>query len=525
MDNGTRTIPIDKKIFWPSLIVILALTLPLMFDPAGGEKIVRMVLKFFLNYFGSIFLWFGIACFVVLVWLAFGRYGNVKLGGPDDEKEFSDFSYVSMLFCAGFGIGAMVWGFIENAYYFKSPPFGIEPRSALAGEYGVAYTLFHRGWAAWAMYCLPAIPIAYSVYVKKMPFLRMSAASEGLIGEKYKGWQGKIIDILAVFGVVGGVGTSLGLGVPLVSACISEITGVPDAMPLKIVVLAAWTALFAASVYRGLKKGINLLSNINLYVGLALISFILLVGPTLFTIKSFTNSCSLYFSDFFRMHLWMNPTKVGGFSESWTAFYWAWWIAYGPMMGLFVARISKGRTIRNVILSELVWGLLGGWFLYTVLASYGAHLNINNIIDISGMLKESGQPTTIITILQTLPVSGLVLVVFTVLCFVFLATTLDSSAFILASVCSLDIKGNEEPALWHRMFWALMLSLVAVALMLVGGLKPVQLSSVIVAVPLMIVMGIMFMSLLNWLKNDFGEETQVKILAKDVSIADKATYN
>jgi len=516
MENGKRRIPIDPKIFWPSLIVILALTVPLMINPAGGEKIVRIVLKFFLNYFGSGFLWFGLACFGILIWLAFGRYGNVKLGTLDDKIEFSNFSYVSMLFCAGFGIGAMVWGFIENAYYFKSPPFGLVAGSYAAGEYGIAYTLFHRGFAAWAIYCLPAIPIAYSVYVRKMPFLRLSAACEGLIGDKSKGWVGKLIDILAVFGVVGGVGTSLGLGVPLVSACFSEIFGIPDDMFLKIIVLVLWTALFAASVYRGLKKGIKMLSNINMYLGIAFVVFILLAGPTLFTIKSFTNSCSIYFSDFFRMHLWMNPNKVGGFSESWTAFYWAWWIAYAPMMGLFVARISKGRTIRNVIISELVWGLLGGWFLYAVLASYGSYLNINGILDISAMLKASGQPTTIITILQTLPLSGLVMIVFTILCFVFLATTLDSSAFILASVCSQDIKGTEEPSLWHRMFWAFMLSVVAIALMLVGGLKPLQLSSVIVAVPLMVVLGMMFWSLLKWLKQDFGEDVKTECLVKDL---------
>jgi BCCT family betaine/carnitine transporter len=317
------------------------------------------------------------------------------------------------------------------------------------------------------------------------------------------------------FGIVGAVGTSLGLAVPLVSALFSEMFGVQDSFGLNLVILAIWTAIFGTSVYRGLSKGIKVLSDINMYVAIAMALFILFAGPTVFILKMTVNSWGIMLDNFFRMSFWMDPIAQGGFPEGWTIFYWAWWIAYAPMMGLFVARISKGRTIRDVVIAECLWGTLGCWVFFCIFGAYSTYLDVQGILSISQILSESGSNAAIIAVVKTLPGSSIVLVVYTFLCFIFLATTLDSSAYTLASVCSKDLRGDEQPARWHRVFWALVLAVVAVGLLAVGGLSTVQTSTIVVALPLIPVLFVLVLSSLRWLEEDYGHIVGKKILAID----------
>ncbi|MGI6630316.1 MAG: BCCT family transporter [Bacillota bacterium] len=510
-----RKVKIDPKVFWPALIVVLGLSLPLVINPELGAKMVNAGLSFVTGQFGWLFLLFGMFCFITLMWLAFGKYGHVKLGGPDDEPEFSYVSWVAMLFCAGIGIGIMLWSIIEPIYYLEGPPFGFEPHSQDAIEWAHMYGQFHWGFSAWAIYAIPTIPIAYSVYVRKEPFLRISAASKGVLGNLADGWLGKVIDAVVAFGIVGAVGTSLGLAVPLVSALFSEMFGVQDSFGLNLVILAIWTAIFGTSVYRGLSKGIKVLSDVNMYVAIAMALFILFAGPTVFILKMSVNSWGIMLDNFFRMSFWMDPIAQGGFPEGWTIFYWAWWIAYAPMMGLFVARISKGRTIRDVVIAECLWGTLGCWVFFCIFGAYSTYLDVQGILSISQILSESGSNAAIIAVVKTLPGSSIVLVVYTFLCFIFLATTLDSSAYTLASVCSKDLRGDEQPARWHRVFWALVLAVVAVGLLAVGGLSTVQTSTIVVALPLIPVLFVLVLSSLRWLEEDYGHIVGKKILAID----------
>jgi BCCT family betaine/carnitine transporter len=510
-----RKVKIDPKVFWPALIVVLGLSLPLVINPELGAKMVNAGLSFVTGQFGWLFLLFGMFCFITLMWLAFGKYGHVKLGGPDDEPEFSYVSWVAMLFCAGIGIGIMLWSIIEPIYYLEGPPFGFEPHSQDAIEWAHMYGQFHWGFSAWAIYAIPTIPIAYSVYVRKEPFLRISAASKGVLGNLADGWLGKVIDAVVAFGIVGAVGTSLGLAVPLVSALFSEMFGVQDSFGLNLVILAIWTAIFGTSVYRGLSKGIKVLSDVNMYVAIAMALFILFAGPTVFILKMSVNSWGIMLDNFFRMSFWMDPIAEGGFPEGWTIFYWAWWIAYAPMMGLFVARISKGRTIRDVVIAECLWGTIGCWVFFCIFGAYSTYLDVQGILSISQILSESGSNAAIIAVVKTLPGSSIVLVVYTFLCFIFLATTLDSSAYTLASVCSKDLRGDEQPARWHRVFWALVLAVVAVGLLAVGGLSTVQTSTIVVALPLIPVLFILVLSSLRWLEEDYGHIVGKKVLAID----------
>ncbi|MDY6827476.1 MAG: BCCT family transporter [Bacillota bacterium] len=514
MENE-RKVPMDPRVFWPSLIVAVSVSAYLALSPESGGRAVDAAYSFVTANFGWLFLIAGMACFIVLLWLAFGRFGHVKLGCTKDEPEFSYFSWVAMMFCGGIGIGIMLWSITEPLFYLLGPPFHVEPGSAMSAEWAHLYGQFHWGFSAWAIYCIFAIPIAYAVYVRKDPHLRISTTCGGVIGASLaKGPLGVIIDIFVMFGIIGGVGTSLGLAVPLVSALFGNLFGVPDSFGLNMVVLLIWTAIFSISVYRGLDKGIKVLSNFNVYLALALIAFVLFAGPTVFIMSSWTNSLGLLLNNFFRMSFWTDPILKGGFPEAWTIFYWAWWFAYGPMFGLFVARISKGRTIREVILACLVWGTLGCWVYFAIFGGYSIYLDINGIAPVSQILSESGGPAAVIAVLAEMPLSRLVTVVYTILCFVFLATTLDSSAYVLASVASKDLKGDEQPARWNRLVWALVLAGLAIGLLTVGGLQTVQTSTIVVALPLIAVVVLLTMSLLKWLNEDF-KDTKPKTMAVD----------
>ena len=498
---------IDKRVFLPTFFLVVLIGAALVVDPRQAETLLKTLLKATTGYFGWLYLLFGGAGLIALAWLALGRYGRVKLGDADDEPEFSTPSWVAMMFTAGIGIGLCYWAFIEPIFYYRSPPFGAAPGSSEAAEWAHMYGQFHWGMVPWIIYALPALPIAYSLYVRKQPFCRVSAASRGVLGRLSDGWVGAGVDIVVVIGIIGAAGTTLGFGLPLVSALISECFSLPDTLMLRLGILIMWTAVFSVSVYLGLEKGIRRLANLNAVLGVGFLLFVLMAGPTVFTLSLSTNSLGLLLDNLFRMSFWMDPIDKGGFPEDWTVFYWGWWIGYAPMVGLFVARISKGRTIRQVVLGEVIWGSLGCCAFFAVFGGYSLHAELNGIIGLVEIIGAEGNnvPAAIVALVNNLPGGVLTLLVFTALSVIFLATTLDSAAYVLASVSTRNLPGDGEPARWNRFAWAFALATVSMGLLSVGGLKAVQTSTVITALPLIPVLVIMQLSLFIWLRQDFGK--------------------
>ncbi len=521
---------IDKVIFWVALIVILCFSLPLILFPAEGKAVLTKALGWTTKTLGWAYLWFTIAAFGILTYYALSRFGNVRFGGPDAKPEFSLPSWVAMLFCAGIGASVMYWGTIEWAYYYSGPPFGIEPKSREAAEWAAMYGLFHWGFTAWAVYCIPTLPLAYLYWNRKRPVLRLSAVCSGVIGERAaRGIPGKIIDVLFMFGLIGGVGTSIGLGTPMLSAGLAELFGIERSFGLDVIVIVIWGAIFGFSVYSGLEKGIKVLSDINLWLIVVILGFTFLFGPTIFILDTFTNSIGLLLQHFVEMSFYVDPINKGEkfiaaaaegksyvdvdgtFPELWTVFYWAWWIAYAPFMGLFVARISRGRTIRELIAVEILGGSIGCWVFFAILGNTSMFFQLEGTQDLSQMVADGQAPEAIITTILTvgdrvLPLGTLLLIVFVVLAFIFGATTMDSSAYTLSSVATEEQDEIVEPARWHRFFWAIALAVVALSLMFAGGkdsLKALQAAAVIVALPLMVVLLMMTMSLMKWLKEDY----------------------
>lgn len=482
-------VKIDKITFISSVVILVVICLPLLMFPTQGENIINKVYHYITYNFGFLDIWTGLAAFIIAIWFCFSKYGDIMFGDKDEKPEFSNFSWISMLFCAGIGAGVMYWGSIEWAYYYTAPPFGIEPQSWQAAEFAGAYGIFHWGPIGWSLYVLPALPLAYSYYVKKEYAFKISESLRILVGNKVDGLLGKAIDVLFIFAAIGAASTSLGLGIPMIAAGISRVTGLALNIELKLAVLFIVCLMFSLSAYSGLQKGLKVLSDINVYLMFAILAFIFISGPRLFMIKMGTTSIGLLVQNFFRMSTWMDPVMNTGFPENWTIFYWGWWIVSAPLLGLFIARISKGRTVRSVITASIAYGSAGCALMFMVLGNLGLHLQINGILDVVSIMEEKGATEAIVSILDTLRFSKIIILMFSVVAAVFTATTFDSIAYTLATATSKKVLENQEPAKWNRLFWAFMLGLLPATLFIINGpLYAVQISSIIISLPVIFIL-------------------------------------
>jgi len=498
-----------QKVDWPSfsasVTIILVASISLILFPESGGEVLLELYGLISSHFAFLYLFAGVATLLLLVWLAMGRYGKVRLASGDEQPEFSTLSWVAMLFCAGVGAGLMFWAPIEWAYYIDAPPFGLEPGSNPAAAWASTYGIFHWGPTAWAFYCLPTIAIAYPYYVKKVPYLRLSTSCHYFLAGKEDSGAARVIDWLFMIGLLGGAGTSLGFSTPMIAAAVGRVTGWEADFGLEFGVVAISVVIFGTSVWFGLKKGIKRLSDINMWLAFVLLAFVLVVGPTIFLLNTSMNSIGLMTQNFIRMNTWTDVFTNSGFVKNWTIFYWAWWIAYGPFVGLFVTRISRGRTIKQVIFGMLVYGSLGGALFYMTLGNFGLYLEITETISITSILTNDGGPAAIVAILDQLPFDVVIITVFAMIALIFSATTYDSASYILASSATRKLMADEDPVRWHRVFWAVALAVLPLTLMFNdGGLKTVQTATLVVSLPLIFVGVLMAVSLVRQLRADFG---------------------
>lgn len=476
---------IDKTNFIATLLIILLVSVPLVLSPERGAAVIVDSYQFIVTHFGWLYQLAGVAVLVLLLWLAFGRFGEVKLGRPEDKPEFSTYSWIAMLFCAGVGAGLMYWSAIEWANYYEAPPFGAEPRSAEAASWASSYGIFHWGVIAWAFYCLPTLAIAYPFYAERVPVLKYSLACHYWLGGHEGSPMARIMDFLFMMALIGGAGSSLGFSTPLIAALISRLTGLEFSFGLEVVVVGICVVAFGTSVYMGLQKGIKRLSDINMAVAIGLLVFVFLAGPTLFIVKTSINSVGVMLQNFVAMATWTDPFTDSGFVEDWTIFYWAWWIAYGPFVGLFVTRISGGRTIRQVVLGMLFWGTLGGTLFYMVLGNYSLGLQLSGQLDVISVMQASDGNLAIVAGLDQLPFAEFAIALFCFVSIVFSATTYDSASYTLASNASLRLHPSEDPPRWHRTFWAAALAILPLTLMYIGGFRVAQTAVLVVSLPIL----------------------------------------
>ncbi|BAE84943.1 hypothetical protein DSY3154 [Desulfitobacterium hafniense Y51] len=490
---------VDKKqntVLYISSAIALLFVLWGVFLPENMANVVNKVFALLTTNFGWLYL-LAVAIFIIFVFgIAISRYGKIKLGADDDKPEFSNFQWFAMLFGGGMGIGLVFWSVAEPIMHFNSPPFG-EPGTVEAMQTSMRVVFFHWGIHAWVNFAIAGLALAYFQFRKGLPFL-ISSAFYPLIGDRIYGPIGKAIDILAVFATIFGIATSLGLGSSQIATGIQYIWGIP-AGPLTIsLVIAVITVIFTLATVSGLHKAMQSIANVKVWLSVAFMVFIFYFGGKVFILNTFTQSLGDYLQNFVGQTFWMaNESWVGG----WTIFYWAWWIAWAPFVGQFVARVSKGRTIREFVFAVT---LLPVGFSFIWLAIYGgAAFNLDQIS--GGFIQNAvnaDYTTALFALLQQMPlyaITGPLAILLIVTCFVGAA---DSATYVLAMLTS---NGDMDPSKKLRSFWGIMQGAMTIVLIVVGGtaaLKALQTASIASAFPFMLIMLVMCYSILKALRSD-----------------------
>lgn len=486
-----------------SILIVIAVALPLILLPEEGKGFIDSLFKSMTHTFDFAFLSLPIAAMGFLIYLACTRYGDIKLSADQAAPaEFSKSSWIMMVFLAGIATGLMLWAGTEWAYHYAWTPFGLEPKTTEMYVVGQAYGLFHWGPSAWAIYCVPAIAMSYIYYVRKKHIYNLSESCRGALGGLVDGPVGVFINYMFLFGILGAAATSLGLGTPMIGMALASVLGIEPSLTMDISIILACTAVFTISSGLGLAKGIKRLSIFSTVVTVAIVLYILMVGPTKFIIGLGFDSVGYAVDNFIKMSTWTDSVGQSGFPQAWTVFYWAWWIAYAPFMGMFVTRISQGRTIREVIIGMLVFGTAGTAMFYIVVGGYGIDLQMTETLAVSEIVNSKGGAAAIVEIFKTLPGATLLLIGLAVSGIVLLATTFDSAAYVLACATSSELGEGQEPEKSNRLFWCFVITILPLALLSVGGLKSMQTASVIVALPLLLILYCMMITTMRYMMED-----------------------
>jgi BCCT family betaine/carnitine transporter len=494
---------VDRVNFVLTLFVMLGLAVPLLLFPEASSLALQTSYDWIAETFGWLYILTAISAFGSVLFIAFGPYAKVTLG--KEAPEFSTASWGAMLFAAGIGAGMMYWSAIEWSFYVDAPPFGAAPRSAEAYVWASSFGLHHWGIVAWSFYCLPTLAIAYPFYARGVPKLKYSISASHFIKGGESSIGARLMDSFFMIALVGGIGSSLGFSTPLIAALLSRLTGIPTSFGMELAVVAVCVAMFGTSVWLGLTRGIKRLSDFNMVLGFVLLTAVLLASDTVFLLRMAINSIGHTLQNTVGMMFWTDPINNTGFIEDWTIFYWAWWLAYGPFIGIFVTRISKGRTLREVVLGMLGMGSLGVWLFYLIVGNHSLGLQLRGEVDVLAVLAESGGNQAIIAGLDALPFAAVFVVAFILLTSIFTATSYDSASYVLAASASKSMKPSEDPPRWHRVFWAVAIAILPIALMYAGGLKEAQTVVLVVSLPLVFTFWLSGISLLRSLKEDAPE--------------------
>jgi L-carnitine/gamma-butyrobetaine antiporter len=361
---------------------------------------------------------------------------------------------------------------------------------------------------SYALYVGIGVVFAYFFFVEKKEVFRPSTACEAFLGSYAQGYYGKAIDVFYMVGIIAGVSTSVGLGTPLLSEVITKISGIPHTLSLDATILVIWTVIFAVCVYGGLEKGIKQASNIRVWLGFGLLAYVLVVGPTAFMFNNFFDGLGTMLTNFFRMSLYTDPIQNSGFPQGWTIFYFAWFIAFALSTGIYLARISRGRTVREFTLGATFSGVACVYTYFMIFGSYGLDLYNRKALNIGDIVAANGTPRAIVEVFATLPFSSVVLPIILVLLFISTANVINSVAYTLAIVSTEKLRAGEEPAKWNRVFWALVLGGLSLTLIFLGGMKPLQVAAIAGSFPTMIIMGLILIGFLKKAGKTWGNSIE-----------------
>jgi choline/glycine/proline betaine transport protein len=447
--------------------------------------------------------WFyslGVGVFLIgAIVVAFSDWGRIKLGPDDSQPEFSFMAWFAMLFSAGMGIGLMFFGVAEPIEHYLNAPFGV-PGTPEKAEQAIVLTFFHWGVHAWAVYAVVGLSLAYFSFRKGLP-LTIRSSLYPLIGDRIYGPIGHAADVVAIVGTLFGVATSLGFGVAQINAGLDSLFGIGISVQIQVLLVAVITMIATTSVMAGLDAGIRRLSEWNLYLAIGLLAFVLIMGPTLYLIGAYVENVGEYISQLADLTL-----RVGAYGETewinaWTLFYWGWWISWSPFVGMFIARVSRGRTVREFIFGVMFGPALFTFLWMTVFGNSALRIGLADAAaPVLQVVRDGNMELALFAFLDTLPLSSITSVVGILLVTTFFVTSSDSGSLVKSTLAS---GGMLNPPAWQRFFWAITEGVVASALLLAGGLAALQAATIAAALPFTIVIFLAFIGLIK----AFAEET------------------
>ena len=504
---------IHPEVFFVSAGLILLFVLVTLIFQEPAEAAFSDLQTFIANAMGWFMILVVSIYLSVVVFLAFSKFGKIRLGGQDARPEFSTFAWTAMLISAGMGIGLMFWSVAEPINHFQTPPIaGVQPNTGAAAQEALGITFFHWGLHAWGIYALVGLALGFFAYNRGLP-LTIRSVFYPLLGDRIYGWWGNVVDILAVASTLFGLATSLGLGVQQVNAGLNFLFGLADNTSVQVALIAIITGFATASVVSGLDGGVRRLSELNMCLAGLFALFVLLAGPTLFILGSFVQTLGYYIATLPTLSLWTETFEQTDWQNSWTVFYWGWWVSWSPFVGIFIARISKGRTVREFVLGVLLLPSMLTFLWMSIFGGTALSLELSQQGSTIAQAVEDNVATALFVMLQQLPLTGITSLIGIILVTVFFVTSSDSGSLVVDNLTSGGKLDSPTP---QRIFWAITEGVVAAALLLGGGLQALQTASITTGLPFALVLLVMCFSLYRGLNEELAMLEAAELRATEV---------
>lgn len=500
---------VNGPVFFTSAItIIIIITLTLMYKE-GAEQYFTSIQDYVAKKSGWFFVLSANIFLVFMIYLAFSKYGQLRIGGQNAKPEFKTISWFAMLFSAGMGIGLLFWSISEPIYHFMSPPMA-DGGTAEAAKEAMKFTFLHWGFHAWAIYALVGLSLAYFTYSRGLP-LTIRSIFYPFLGDRIYGKIGDAIDIFAVLATLFGLATSLGMGVQQISAGLFHLFGIDSGVQTQIILIIGITLVATISVVMGVDKGVRVLSEWNMRIAVLFLLVVLILGPTIFIFKSFVQNTGNYLSGFLEIATWTESYSDSNWQNTWTVFYWGWWIAWSSFVGMFIARISKGRTVREFILGVLIVPSIVTFFWISAFGSTAVHQALLGDDTIVNAVNDN-VATALFVFLEDYPFAFVLNVIAIILIAGFFVTSSDSGSLVVDNLTS---GGKIDAPVGQRVFWAVGEGSVAAVLLLGGGLQALQTATIVTGLPFAVILIIMCFSLYKGLSEDLKKlkkrETQKEL--------------
>ncbi|MBD8642970.1 BCCT family transporter [Stenotrophomonas sp. CFBP 13724] len=504
--SASSPLRLNGFVFFSSALSIGVLGLLTVLNPQASEHWLQVAQAQVSAAFGWWYMLLIVACLGFVLWLAFSRYGSIRLGHNEESPAFAYVPWVSMLFSAGIGIALLYYGAYEPLDHFLTPP-GQQGGTVAASREAMVLTFLHWGLHGWALYALVGVALGYFAYRRNLP-LALRSALYPIFGERIHGQIGDMVDGFGILATLVSMVTNLGIGALVVQSGLSYLFKVPDTPQTLVMIVLVMMVVATIGVVAGVEKGIAWLSNLNVRLLCLLLLFVLVTGPTLHLLDGLVQNTGDYLASFVRksFDIYLNQPDGRDWLGSWTLFYWAWWIAWAPFVGLFVARISRGRTIREVILGVLLipLGFTLAWL--SIFGNTAIDLVLNHGQAVLGEVAKADAAMTLFKLLEYLPWAPYVAGAAVVIGFVLFLTPVDSGTLMIANLCTRRVDGGVEDGhdapIWLRVFWAVVITVVSIGLLLAGNFRAMQTAVVLCGLPFSFTLAFYMVGLLRALRTD-----------------------